>query len=73
VYVVGPGDTAAIRYVTPGAWSGALWIIDKGLSAGERVIVDGVQKVAPGRPGKPVPLADSTAADTAAGAGGAGQ
>jgi len=73
VYVVGPGDTAAIRYVTPGAWSGALWIIDKGLSAGERVIVDGVQKVAPGRPVKPVPLADSTAADTAAGAGGAGQ
>jgi membrane fusion protein (multidrug efflux system) len=73
VYVVGPGDTAAIRYVTPGPWSGALWIIDKGLSAGERVIVDGVQKVAPGRPVKPVPLADSTAAHTAAGADGAGQ
>lgn len=72
VYVVGPGDTAAIRYVTPGPWSGSLWIIDKGLSAGERVIVNGVQKVAPGRPVKPVPMADSAGAakaDEAAGAG----
>lgn len=75
VYVVGKGDTAAIRYVTPGPWSGSLWIIDRGLSPGERVIVDGVQKVAPGRPVKPVPLADSTAAgaDTAAKAGGTGE
>ena len=31
VYVVGAGDTVAARDVTPGPWSGALWIIDKGL------------------------------------------
>lgn len=60
VYVVGDSDLASIRDVVTGPWSGDLWIIDRGLSAGDRVIVDGVQKVAPGRPVKPVPLADST-------------
>lgn len=60
VYVVGPGDTVVVRDVTPGPWSGSLWIIDKGLSAGDRVIVEGLQKVAPGRVVSPVPLADST-------------
>jgi membrane fusion protein, multidrug efflux system len=59
VYVVGKGDTVATRDVQPGPWSGTLWIIDKGLEPGERVVVDGVQKAAPGRPVKAVALADS--------------
>jgi membrane fusion protein (multidrug efflux system) len=62
VYVVGKGDTVASRDVQPGPWSGNLWIIDKGLNAGERVVVDGTQKAAPGRPVRPVPLADSLTA-----------
>jgi membrane fusion protein (multidrug efflux system) len=62
VYVVGKGDTVATRDVQPGPWSGTLWIIDKGLNAGERVIVDGVQKAAPGRTVRTVALADSAAA-----------
>jgi membrane fusion protein (multidrug efflux system) len=61
VYVVGPGDTAAMRDVKPGAWAGNLWIIDQGLSAGDRVIVDGIQKVGPGRPVHPTTLTDSAA------------
>ena len=60
VYVVGPGDTAVARDVHPGPWSAGLWIIDQGLKPGDRVIVDGAQKVAPGRPVRPVPLADSS-------------
>jgi membrane fusion protein (multidrug efflux system) len=60
VYVVGVGDTVSARDVKPGPWSGNLWIIDSGLSAGDRVVVDGIQKVAPGRVVKPAPLADST-------------
>jgi len=66
VYVVGPGDTAVARDVHPGPWSGNLWIIDRGLNAGDRVVVDGVQKVIPGRPVHPVPLAadDSSSAPT---------
>jgi membrane fusion protein (multidrug efflux system) len=61
VYVVGAGDTAVVRDVHPGPWSAGLWIIDKGLQPGDRVIVDGTQKVMPGRPVRPVPLADSSA------------
>ena len=61
VYVVGKGDTVADSRRAAGTWSGNLWIIDKGLAAGDRVIVDGVQKAAPGHPVHPVPLADSAA------------
>jgi membrane fusion protein (multidrug efflux system) len=64
VYVVGAGDTVTARDVTPGPWSGNLWIIDAGLTAGDRVVVDGIQKVAPGRVVKPVPVVDSAAADS---------
>jgi membrane fusion protein (multidrug efflux system) len=59
VYVVGSGDSVVARDVQPGQWSGNLWIIDSGLAAGDRVIVDGIQKVAPGRVVKPVPAVDS--------------
>jgi membrane fusion protein (multidrug efflux system) len=62
VFVVGPGDTVATRDVQAGPWAGGLWIIDRGLVSGDRVVVDGLQKIAPGRPVKPVPLADSAAA-----------
>ena len=59
VYVVGPGDTVTARDVNPGQWSGNLWIIDSGLAPGDRVIVDGIQKIAPGRVVRPVPAVDS--------------
>lgn len=61
VYVVGTGDTVRIRDVQTGPWSDGQWIIDRGLAPGDRVVVDGFQKVGPGRPATPVPLADSTA------------
>jgi membrane fusion protein (multidrug efflux system) len=62
VYVVGAGDTVTAHDVKPGSWSGTLWLIDSGLVAGDRVVVDGVQKVAPGRVVKPVLVVDSAAA-----------
>jgi membrane fusion protein (multidrug efflux system) len=68
VYVVGKGDTVQTRDVLTGPWAGDRWIIERGLAPGDRVIVDGIQKVAPGRPVKPVPLADSTAAAARTGA-----
>ncbi|HYK82780.1 MAG TPA: efflux RND transporter periplasmic adaptor subunit [Gemmatimonadales bacterium] len=71
VYVVGPGDTVVARDVQPGPWSGTRWIIDHGLVAGDRVIVDGIQKVAPGRPVHPTPLADTTTASVPGPAAGA--
>ncbi len=65
VYVVGPGDTVATRDVKPGAWTGFEWVIDSGLAAGDRVVVDGMQKVGPGRKVTPIAAADSTRSTTA--------
>jgi membrane fusion protein (multidrug efflux system) len=64
VLVVGKGDTVAARDIDAGSWSGNWWIVERGLGAGERVVVDGVQKAAPGRPVRPVALADSAVGKT---------
>lgn len=50
VFVVGADGRAEQRPVTVGEWSGQEWIIEAGLAAGERVIVDGTLKVQPGSP-----------------------
>jgi membrane fusion protein (multidrug efflux system) len=63
VLVVGKGDTVAARDVETGTWSGDWWIIERGLAAGDRVVVDGIQKAAPGQRVRPVPLADTAAAE----------
>jgi membrane fusion protein (multidrug efflux system) len=68
VYVVSAGDSVVARDVKTGPWSGTLWIVDDGLKPGDRVIVDGLQKVAPGRVVKPSEIAEAgSAADSAAG------
>ena len=53
VAVVGTDDTVAITMVTPGPRVGTMWIIDSGLKAGDRVVVEGLQKVRPGLKVKP--------------------
>jgi len=50
VYVVNKDSKVETRYVTPGDWYQDYWIIASGLTPGERVIVDGVNKVLPGMP-----------------------
>ena len=55
------------RNIETGTWSGDWWIVESGLQPGDRIVVDGVQKAAPGRPVRPVVLADSAAADSAQG------
>lgn len=70
VYVVDDSNHVAARTVAATSWDGAAWLIEQGLAPGDRVIVDGVQKVAPGQqvtPGAyrpvaslvPAPAADS--------------
>jgi membrane fusion protein (multidrug efflux system) len=61
VYVVGADNTVAAREVNATEWSGGDWLIEQGLSAGDRVIVDGVQKTGPGAKVKPTPFVDSSA------------
>ncbi|MGH9778569.1 MAG: efflux RND transporter periplasmic adaptor subunit [Candidatus Acidiferrales bacterium] len=48
VVVVGPDSTAEFRPVKPAERIGGLWVIDSGLKPGERIIVEGLQKVRPG-------------------------
>jgi len=54
VYVANAKDQAEIRPVVVGEWIGTDWIINQGLKAGDRVIVEGFQRLAPGVPVKPV-------------------
>ena len=48
IFVVGAGEKAQVRAVTPGARVGSRWIIESGLKPDERVIVEGLQKVRDG-------------------------
>ena len=48
VMVVEAGDKVALRPVTLEDRVGDLYVVSKGLKAGERVIIEGVQKVRPG-------------------------
>src|SRR5258706_3450395 len=50
VYVVNGESKAEPRPVVLGNWQGEAWIVTSGLSAGDRVIVDGVMKIGPGAP-----------------------
>ncbi|NDV98793.1 efflux RND transporter periplasmic adaptor subunit [Salipiger sp. PrR002] len=62
VWVVDGTQKAEQRKVTIDRPEGNRLVIDSGLAPGETVIVDGLQKVAPGAPVAPVPWSDPTAA-----------
>ncbi len=48
VGLVGPDNTVSLRTVQAGERVGSQWIIDRGLEPGERVIVEGLEKVKAG-------------------------
>ena len=54
VYVVGPDNKVLQRTVTLGPTFENLFIVKEGLKAGERVIVEGLQKARPGAPVTPM-------------------
>ncbi|MDH1262425.1 efflux RND transporter periplasmic adaptor subunit [Pseudomonas sp. GD03944] len=58
VYVVDGEDKARMREVRTGRTSGGRWVIESGVSEGDRVIVDGLPKV---RPDSPVKVAEASA------------
>jgi membrane fusion protein (multidrug efflux system) len=58
VAVVTPENKVDIRPVKVGHRSGSLWIIDQGLKPGERVVVEGLQKVKAGMTVDPKPFQD---------------
>jgi membrane fusion protein (multidrug efflux system) len=54
VYVVDADNKTQIRDVKATAWQGKQWLVEEGLVAGERVVVDSLQRVVPGTVVKPV-------------------
>jgi membrane fusion protein, multidrug efflux system len=55
IAVVGGENKVEIRSVKVGERLGALWVIDEGIKPGDRVIVEGAQKVRDGQLVKPTP------------------
>lgn len=66
VYVVNNEDKIEIRDVAAADWKGDQWLIDSGLNAGDRVVVNGLMKIGPGAQVKAVPwvAANSPAAES---------
>jgi membrane fusion protein (multidrug efflux system) len=66
VAVVRADNKVAIRPVKVGERVGSLWVIKEGLKPGERVVVEGIQKVKDGMPVNPKPVAAETEPGAAA-------
>lgn len=69
IYVVDAEGRAQMHPVKAGRVVGDLWVIDEGLTAGDKVIVEGFQKIGPGAPvaaepwkGGDAPAAEASAA-----------
>jgi len=60
VAVVTPENKVDIRPIKVGERTGNLWIIDQGLKPGERVVVEGLQKVKAGITVEPKPFQETT-------------
>jgi membrane fusion protein (multidrug efflux system) len=58
VYIVNAESKVEPRPVDVGEWAGDAWVINSGLAAGDKVVVDGVMKIGPGAP---VRIADPNA------------
>jgi membrane fusion protein (multidrug efflux system) len=59
VMVVKPDNTVEVRKVTLGDLAGSDWIVTDGLQAGERVVVEGIQKCAQGETVNPQPYVET--------------
>ena len=63
VFVVDAENKVSERVVKADRAIGGEWLITAGLSPGERVVLDGLQKVKPGGVVKPTPAAEQAMAD----------
>lgn len=61
VGVVGADNKVAIRAVKPGPQFGDMWVIESGLQPGEKVVVDGLQRIRDGMTVSPTPFKDTQA------------
>jgi membrane fusion protein (multidrug efflux system) len=68
VAVIGPDNKAMIKVVKLGPVEGSMYVIDEGLKAGDRVVVEGIQRVRSGmtvQPTEAKPEPDTAAAGAA--------
>jgi len=66
VAVLNADDTVSIRVIQPGPRHGQYWVVNEGLKLGEKIVVEGVQKVAQGKKVVPKPYKPQEAATPAA-------
>jgi RND family efflux transporter MFP subunit len=66
VMVVEKDNKVVERVVTADRAIAGQWLITAGLAAGDRVVLDGLQKIKPGTEVKPVPVAEEGNADAGA-------
>lgn len=71
VLVLGPDSVPSPRVVKIAGARGNQWIVTDGLKKGEQVVVDGVQKIRPKTPVKPVPWMPAGASAPASASSGA--
>lgn len=64
VAVLGAENRAEIRTVEVGERLGSLWVISQGLKPGERVVVEGMQRLRDGESVKPIPWASPSLTNT---------
>lgn len=67
-WVVGPDNKVLRRDLVVGEWLKNDWIIEKGLGAGETVVVEGLQRLQQGATVKPTPWAPTAAASASSAA-----
>jgi multidrug efflux pump subunit AcrA (membrane-fusion protein) len=63
VMVVGPDDKVSERAVTADRAIDGEWLITAGLAPGDRVVLDGLQKIKPGAQVRTVPAAEQASAE----------
>ncbi|MGQ0812602.1 MAG: efflux RND transporter periplasmic adaptor subunit [Nitrospiraceae bacterium] len=64
VFVVGEGDKVELREVQATGWQDNQWLVEDGLRPGERIVVSGLHKIAPGAPVQPIPVSQAAAGTT---------
>ncbi|HZU84529.1 MAG TPA: efflux RND transporter periplasmic adaptor subunit, partial [Polyangiaceae bacterium] len=69
VGVVGPDNRVQLRRVDVGPSAGGMRVVDKGLAEGERIVVEGVQKIGDGMLVDPRPAPDGPGANASSVAG----
>lgn len=65
-YVIGEGNRIEARQLSITHSDGNNWIVDSGLKPGDRVVMDGFQRIRPGAVVTPTPFQPATAANTPA-------